>query len=491
MSRKLKLALTVVLLAFAFAFVTACGGGSSNEPNDPTPTPAPTPATSAEATPQPVATPPPRDLGGIEILIANWWNDDCTETFNYANAGIMDRMVWENRRELEQKHNFRIRNVRVGNWNTARDLFPDLLATGSREYQVMMLEPSWFLALNADGAFAPMSMEHFERFPEVNWQRGHIDLSMRGGSPHGFSTETFTSGGIAFNMRLFEEAGLPGDYLFQLQANNTWTWDNFLRVARQVQQFDAEGNITIWPILGFHADMFELALSSNNADLAGIDPTTGFFVNNTTSTEVFEVLELMVQVREEMLASLEDDFGTDEWNYFIEAFNAGHGAMRPGLSHIIGDISVSDPWGWVAFPRGPSAPWTDGYMGGFNGGNFVAIPHVFSPDEVDDIMFALGLWNSPLPDGDEDDWMIGEFARFHDPRSVTETMAQWTRNPDWLRTRVYRILPGNIQMGETFAWRVWRGPPEGGLWGAAVIVEEAQQVWNENIARANALIGGR
>jgi ABC-type glycerol-3-phosphate transport system substrate-binding protein len=118
-------------------------------------------------------------------------------------------------------------------------------------------------------------------------------------------------------------------------------------------------------------------------------------------------------------------------------------------------------------------------------GNFHAIPHVFTPEEVCKIMYAFALWHRPLPDAEEDDWMLNYFAIHPERRSVTETMANWTRNPQWQRIRTHAIMPVNIEVGARFAFRVWTGENT-----PASILEEAQQILNEDIARANQMMFG-
>ena len=426
-------------------------------------------------------------MGGIEIIIGNWFSNNCTETFDFAGASITDRMLWEHRAYLEQKHNFRIIERRVANWGDTRDMIPDMLATGSREVHIWTLEPAWFLGLVGDGAFAPIPQSVFDVPSGVNWSQAHIDLSRRNDNIHGFAQGAQFTGGIYWNMRLFEEAGMPRDYPFQLQQRGEWTWDNFLRVARTIQQeigFDAEGNITIFPLTTFHQDFFLQAMPSNNAAVVGVDPETGHFINTTNTPEFLETLQFMFQLRDEMLAMHENDVDGD-WDVFVDLFNAGRGAMRSAGHYVATSVqeNLMDDWGFVAFPRGPSAPW-DGHMNEVVG-NFFAIPHVFNAQEVDDIMYAFTMWNAPLPGSEPDDWMIGEFTRHNQERSVTETMVNWTRNPEWQRMRVHAILPVAMPFGDQFAFRVWTGENTPGS-----VLEEAQAVWNNDIERANFMLFG-
>ena len=489
-----KYLLGVVLLAFVLVMSACNNNDDPPEANDPVVTqPTDAPADNNEPggddPAPPVATEPPRDLGGIVITVGNWFSNECTETFDFAGASITERMLWEHRAYLEEKHNFRIINRRMAGWGDTRDMIPDMLATGSREVTVWTLQPDWFLSLVGDGAFAPIPAHFFEADTGINWNHALIDMSIRNDNIHGWAQGTSFSPGVYFNMRLFEEAGMPRDYLFQLQERGEWDWDAFLRVSRTIQSqigFDAEGNITVFPLTAFHSDVFRAALMSNNARTVGLCPDTGHFINTTNEPEFVETLQFMFQLRDEMLAMHEMDVD-GEWDVFIDLFNAGRGAMRVAGHYVAsGQIlpNLGDDWGFVAFPRGPSAPW-DGHMSAGGGGNYNAIPHVFSPEEVDAIMYAMTLWNAPLPGSEPDDWMIGEFARHNQPRSVTETMVNWTRNPEWQRMDIESVLPISIPFGPQFAWRVWNEQHT-----PASVLEEAQAVWNDYISRANNMLFG-
>jgi hypothetical protein len=238
-----------------------------------------------------------------------------------------------------------------------------------------------------------------------------------------------------------------------------------------------------WALTTFHQDFLEMALPSNNAAFVGIDPVTGRFINTTQTPEFLQTIEFMVQLRTEMLTMHEMDIGA-EWNFFIDAFNNGTGAMRAAY-HFAADAQIlgvlQDPWGFVAFPRGPSGT---GHMSEILS-NFNAIPHFFNEQEVEDIMFAWALWQRPLPDAEDDDWIFAEYTRHYDRRSVDETMVMYTRNALFQRVPVWRMMPGAaMPRGEQFAFRVWNG-----MYDAVTIVEEAQQVWDERIRRSNVRMG--
>jgi hypothetical protein len=422
---------------------------------------------------------PPRNLGGINIVIGNWWSDYDTDTFEPTTRGETERLDY--RRYLENKHNFRIREERMGGWGDVRDMSALSLFAGDRDVHIWVQEPSWFGASHAHGFFAPIPVRFFEEDTGIQWSWDVLESSMRGGDPHAWAHGVSMAGGIYFNMRLFEEAGLEPDLPFTLQREGNWNWTTFTDIARATTR-DPEniGVPSTWGLTTFHQDFLERAIASNNAAYVGVDPITGHFVNTTQTIEFLEALSWVVQLRDEMLTLHEDDIG-GEWNAFVSMFNNGHGAMRSAGSYVAGaeiNPNLADPWGFVAFPMGPRA---SGHYS-FVGQNFMGIPASFSADEVEAIIYAYRMWIRPMEDDDPDDWIFANYANHYDSRSVDETMVYFTRNRDLQRVPLHVLVPGGMPHGAQFAFRVWVGNDP------AAIVEEAQQVWNDELARANALI---
>jgi ABC-type glycerol-3-phosphate transport system substrate-binding protein len=417
----------------------------------------------------------------MEITIATWWVEDCTDTADPQSVPM--RLRWDDRRAMEERYNFRIRYVRYSDWEGTRDMMQTELLAQNRDYTIWAMEPGWFATHHAQGLFAPIPLEYFT--DDVQWRRSVLDATMRDGAPHAFSSEAnLFSAGIYWNMRLFEEAGLPRDLPFTLQREGNWTWETFTDIARELHRdLTGDGFPDTWPIVSFSTNFLRYALASNGANYVTIDPVTGQFVNATNTPEFLETILWVNSLRQEMLTLHEEDVG-GEWNVYIQMFNNGMGAMRAGGHYVAASTinpNLADDFGFVAFPRGPRA--TSHYS--WVAGNFHAIPHFFSPEEVDDIMFAFSMWNRILPDADDYDWIFENLVNHRDERSVEETMLYFTRNSELQSMPVHALMPGlgNI-LGTNFEWRVWSPMnPE-----PAVIIEEGQQPWEAFIERVNDML---
>jgi len=476
MKKTWKLLLSSLLLVLVLA-LTACGGNGNDDP----PPVAPPPGGNgggAQQQPDPsLIGPASRDLGGQIINIATWWVEDCTETAEPDSVSMRAR--WDDRRAMEERYNFRIRYVRYGSWHDVRDNIQTELLAGNTNYQIWAMEGTWFATHHSQGLFSPIPMHHFEDDFGIEWNRSILELTMRDGSPHGFAHGVEMAGGIYFNMRLFEEAGFPRDYPFTLQRENRWTWDTFTELARLLSRdLTGDGIIDTWALTTFNSDFLARALASNGAAYAKVDPVTGEFINTTNTIEFLETIQWVVMLRDEMLAMHEDDVG-GEWDVYRQMFNNGDGAMMSGGNYVAGarvNPNLTDDWGFVAFPRGPRMDYHHAWVSH----NINAIPHFYSADEIEDIMFAMQLWIRPLEDDDPDDWIFANEVNHSDPRSIHETMVSFTRNPELQSMPAHDMMPGLGQtLGENFAWRVWSGNEP------AVIIEEAQLVWQAFLDRVN------
>jgi hypothetical protein len=478
MKKHWKLLLSTLLLASLVAF-TGCGDDDDNgNGNGTTPPNGSGPELGA----------PARDLGGRVIQMVNWWDASCTETVDWDEISATARERWEDRAEMEQRYNFRIIHNRFGSWQDVRDDFQPRVMAQDRSIQTWAVEAPLFMTNQAAGLIAPIDPAHFDPSYGISWSSSVMELTTLPDQdgrimPHGFTEETPSAGGVYFNMRLLEEAGIPREAPFDLQASGNWTWATFTDMMHTVALagFDEITGIrNSWALTTFHTDMFSMALASNGAAYATIDPVTGAFVNATTTDAFRDTIEWMVQLRTDMLAMHEMDVD-GEWNAFIQLFDDGQGAFRVANSYVAGNLQVADEWGFVAFPIGPRN--TTGNHYNWMSQNFNVFPFFYTEDEIDEMMFAIRAWHRPLEDGDDDDWMIDAFSNHPNERSVTESMALYTRNSEFHVFPAHMMLPATMvgaPLNELFAWRLWSGNDP------SAIIEEAQNVWQANLSDANA-----
>ncbi|MCL1845635.1 MAG: hypothetical protein FWF77_07010 [Defluviitaleaceae bacterium] len=457
-----------------------------------------------------------RDLGGMEITIARMpgFPEECADTFelhDWMDDDMREQVqaLWDNRREMEERYNFRIRYVGLGGfdfgatgdrgaWMEIEQDFIDgienEIRAGNRDYTVWNLSAQQSFRANAAGLFAPIPTELFDA-SEAEWNRCVWQWSMRGGSPHAFSPQGErwpSGGGIMFNMRLLEGAGLPPDLPFTLQASGEWTWDALEDVARQVAAVPRMDSVIV-PLVALRSQDFAIqALTSNNADFAVLDPETGLFADATNTPEFSQTMEWLVQMRDERLVS--EVFRSDAdgmWVDGLSLFRDEEAAMVASPFHFFADLPHEE-WGFVAFPKGPNAQT---HYTPTSRHPFYVIPYFFSPQEVEDIVFAIRMWYR-LPETENPDWMhwANEWFENADPRSISESMVNFTENPALQRITSPTMMPW-AHWEESFSshWdQAWEWYNRGD-WQtqeldtrtAHQIINDAQAEWNEFLQRIN------
>ncbi|MCL1883285.1 MAG: hypothetical protein FWF81_05985 [Defluviitaleaceae bacterium] len=442
-----------------------------------------------------------RDLGGLEITIARMFSmsAECTDTF-LDNQWLTDnqRMRWEDRLELEKLHNFRVRYVNyikepsqfAGMASMLNDFYDGMkseIREGNRNYTVWTVNSDRFFLPNSKGLFAPIPTELFTDDDERAWNKSVWETTMLNGIPRAFSLQDErwpTSGGVFFNMRIFEQAGLPRDLLFTLQASGNWTWDTFTDVARQVFAGQNVHSEIVPFVIISPSDLVTQALIANNADFAMIDSETGRFIDTSNTPEFFMTFEWLVQLRDEGLVYIfgdnEDGRPIGSWH----AFNEGRAAMLAVSFHANTQIPYND-LGFVAFPTGPSA---DEHYSIAHRHHFYTIPNFFSPEEVDEIIYALRLWYRPLDSDDVPDWMVraNELFAGADPRSINETMVNFTEDPELQRISSIPLMPQMSDMTNPFPWTAWEWVSQ---WArdrsAQEIIDSNQATWQDYLERIN------
>lgn len=175
----------------------------------------------------------PIDLGGMEIIVRDWWTpDEETEPANSFEEAKEEYLDW-----VQATYNFTIKQVAVSIWDSAPEDFVNYATTGGNENYVFVLRQGQELiaAMNAGLMYDLGSLDCLD-FTEDKWKDGVNEMfskgsavyAMRGITPEG-------RGGMYFNKRLLEEAGIKPDSIYDLQENMEWTWDKFEEICSQVQ----------------------------------------------------------------------------------------------------------------------------------------------------------------------------------------------------------------------------------------------------------------
>ena len=414
----------------------------------------------------------PIDLGGMDIIIRDWWSGDPAEPTNdYEEA----RQEW--REWIQETYNFTIKEQAISDWGSTPQDFVDYATTGGDENYVFILRPDpTTTSAMSSGLMYDLSTLDCLDFSTAKFQsnKNHV-LYSRGDAIYGMAaglSEPRT--GIYFNKRVLTEAGIDPESIYDMQADGTWTWDKFDELMGQVHRdTDNDGVIDVFGLCANEGDFTTSAIFSNNGSYIGKDDNGYFY--NLESAETTEALEWTV----DMFTKYDDhDPEGAEWDYYKEEFLAGHVGFMPdgfwagAAGAYLEDIQ--DEVGFVMFPKGPQG--TD-YINVWDN-NIVSIPACYDADKAWKIAFAWNLYTDE-PAGYED--YNGNISRasggIFDQRAVNETVVMMSE-PQHGTVAFHGLIP-NLDLGPDFVWGI----------GVGSVVSEAQEAirdsWTAYVEEAN------
>lgn len=445
-----KLAAIMMSLAMT-ASMTACGGGDDKETganSTPKPTEATTPTKAADnnatdpvdSTPEPTAVPEKyADLGGLEIIIADWWSTGEEEDPKTAQ----EEATRDYRKEIQSKYNFTIKQVGIGGWGEHQETFVISTMANTPSGQIFMMDQSFVAKPMSNGLFYDLSTLECFDFSESKWNPAILEEMSVDGHIYGMAAgKPEPRGGLFWNKRLFEEAGLDPDLPYDLQASGDWTWEKFEELcAKLTRDTNGDGIPDTYAMSSFSIDFFKLLVACNNAEFIGLDEN-GKYYNATGTPEFLEAMQFgvkLVQAGYEMPAP-----EGSEWDYFIPAFHDAKVAMTFGEEYRVGTWKdMDDDFGFVMAPAGPKGKSCTIFAD-----NIVVMPSCLDADTANKVAFAYNLYTNPTPGyEDEGDWKTSYYDNFRDERAVDETlemMYEEDRGLIWYLPVVYGAEYGDI-----------------------------------------------
>jgi ABC-type glycerol-3-phosphate transport system substrate-binding protein len=261
-------------------------------------------------------------------------------------------------------------------------------------------------------------------FNQPKWQKSVTQLMTVGKHIYGMrGIAPEPRGGLFFNKRMFKEAGIDPESIYDMQKNGTWTWANFEKVcAKILRDKNNDGVMDVYPMTSFSKDFFSCAIYSNGATFVG-KTADGKFTNGTTSDAFLEAENWATS----MVTKYEMPQPKDsKWDYAYASFINGEAAMQAAEVYRAGSLkNMKDDYGFVCFPKGPKAKdYTNSQYD-----NVYVIPASYSADRANKIAFAFNLFTEPTPGyEDSDSWKNSYYANFRDTRAVDETIARMVKN---------------------------------------------------------------
>jgi len=422
------------------------------------------------------------ELQGQDITIGQWWPGMDTATFQPQST--LEHMVLAHRVRLQQENDFRMREVTISTWTEFLQSAAVSIMAGDPSASVFWMEAAWAMTMHRQGLLAPIPnvVDFGPAVPgdgRVEWSQPLMNAFTFGGTRYAMSVSAHMQPLVLyFNKRLFREAGLDPALPYNMQANRTWTWANFLPIARQLtRDTDGDGIIDTWAMTrDLATEILDAVVSSNGATYVDRD-AQGRFVNATTRPEFLEALHFIVSIWNEGLMMPRPDGAGWDWAY--SAFVDGRAAMlvapvwaRNSLQHM------TDDWGMVMFPMGPRV---NDYVV-FAQEHVLVVPYSFPPAQVQRIVSAVNMWFTP-PDRSPTAWQDGIWHVYRDARAVTETMPI-VRDPRRAIVQYHRFVPG-LERGQ-IAWGLWDNEDDPAHLNPSTLIEAVYLSWNALLADLNA-----
>lgn len=463
LKRTIGLALASVMFAGSLA---GCGGGGTE--SSAVQTKADVPSNPAEAGTEETAA--DMDLGGMEIIIGDWWSSG----EDAAPMTAQEEATNEYRQMIQETYNFTIKQKSIGDWGSHQETFTVSTMAEDPKAQVFIMDSSMVAQPMANGLFYDLASLDNIDVHDSKWNASVTELMSRGEQVYGLAAGAPEPRlGVFWNKRLFKEAGLDPDLPYTLQADGQWTWDQFEELCSKLTvDKDNDGTTDVYAMASFSADFFNGAVMSNDAQWIGKD-ADGKYVNSTTEPQFLEAMQWgrgLIDKGYEMPTA-----DGANWDWFVAAFHDGKTAMTVAEEFkVSGWKDMEDEYGFVMFPKGPRAA---DYVTNVNE-NVAVIPACYDKETAEKIAFAYNLYTNPTPGyEEEDDWKNSYYSAFCDERAVDETLSMM-REPEHQRITYASVVYG-IEVGDIVfdVYGGWATPAER--------IEKAAGVWQAALDDAN------
>lgn len=414
------------------------------------------------------------DLGGMEIVIRDWYSGEQGEPKNDYEEALFEYREW-----IQETYNFTIKQQAISDWGSTPQDFVDYASTGGDENYLFTLrdDPAITSAM-ANGLMYDLATLDCLDFSEEKFTKNKLNeqyslgdkvFCMYAGDP-----EPRT--GVYFNKRLLTEANIDPESIYDMQADGSWTWDKFEELLAQAQRdIDSDGVIDVYGVTQNASVLLCAAVWSNGGEFVGKD-ASGNFTYQLESPETMEALEWQAKIFNDYVLPYPEDA---QWDYYKEAFKNGQAAfmVEDGYAGTPGNFleDMADDFGFVMFPKGPKM---DDYTNCWSN-NPVCIPACYDADKAWKLAFAWNLYTDDVPGyEDYDGWKVNYYAGMRDTRAVDETAQMMTEKGF---VTYHGIVP-SLSLGSDFTW--------GAAAKGVVISEKVEAIrdtWKGYIDAANAL----
>lgn len=409
----------------------------------------------------------PYDLGGMEIEIYQWWQNDNSITDAYKQARQ------EYRDWMQDTYNFVIREAPYGDWSNCVNDVVDYAVTGGDDTNRIFAvrQTNELMTAMKSGLLYDLSKLDCLDLNAEKYAKSGVSKTYRIGERvyAMYANGASPNSGMYFNKRILEQAGYYGDYIYDLQASGQWSWDNWLDIMRNVERDnDNDGIPDVYGCAQNDGLLVDSAVYSAGGSY--IENVDGQFVVNLDNINTINGLDFAKRVLRECAAPHE------MWDDFTWQFPYGYAAFMPGEVWYAGSYlyDMPDDWGFVCFPTPSGSNFVN-----VSNDNVYVIPACYDADRAWKIAFAYDLYTSDQIPGFEgyNESISQYYTQFRDTRAVDETI-------DYLINRSTKTSPiHNLVLGSDIANEVtWSINADADIYA---VINNAKAKWADAINRAN------
>lgn len=417
----------------------------------------------------------PIDLGGMEIVIRNWWSpEEPAEPTNDFEEARDEYRAW-----IQETYNFKIKEVAISDWGSTPQDFVDYVTTGGDDNNYVFTlrnDPAIVSAMSNGLMYDLATLKNLD-FSQDKFQANLLHTQYaKGDSIYCmFAGPSEARTGVFFNKRLLTEAGIDPESIYDMQADGTWTWDKFDELMGQCQRdTDNDGVDDVYGLTLNESVMTDQAVFSNGGSYVGKN-ADGTFFYNLEAPETQEALEWCVDMYTKY--DNHDPEGA-EWDYYKEEFVNGQAAfmVEQEYAGTPGNFlqDMEDEVGFVMFPKGPKC---DNYINVWDN-NPACIPGCYDEERAEKIAFAWNLFTDDVPGYEGyNSYLSTARAGVYDTRAVDETITMMSE-PEHGTVAFHTVIP-NLQSGPELTWSI---APNADV---AALTEAIAGTWKAYIDEAN------
>lgn len=420
------------------------------------------------------------DLGGMEIIVADWFTGPAGDPRNDYEEALNDYHDW-----LQETYKFTLVKENHYGWGDANQILVQM-STSAPEGNIIYCIPRTVDAVSAmqAGLMYDVATLDCVDFTEDKWTKNGVSDAWRTGD----SVYCFYAGGseprtgVYFNRRVLEDAGINPDSIYEMQSNGTWTWDAWVDMMSKVQRdTNADGEIDVYGCVQNNGNMIMAAVISNGANLVtrNADGTYTLAVNSDAASKALHWATDEITTK-----WLEPYDSAENWEMYKDLFKSGTAAfmVEDGYAGTPGNFlagsddiaAMEDDYGFALFPKGPDA---DAYYWK-QSNNLFCLPANYDADTAWKIMFAYNLWTDDVPGYEGyDGQMVAYYQGMRDVDAVDNTVKYMTSGHG---VDTWHELVSGLDTNAPFLWSLYAGAD------VDAVIDGVIVPWQTAIDEANA-----